>query len=290
MRNLADIMHIHSKFNNLTRTDRGPHIPTESLVNSNVYLGIEVEAEFKNRYIPPFLSSPLVYSEHDGSLRNGSEYLFTRPLKGSCVTDALNGIGKIASMSECVSTYRCSTHVHLNATDLTLRDIYHVLMVYALVEPTLSRLYRETRQNNPFAFSMDSLLTSYFDVERLLKTAKAAANGGRRLALEEEACNSYAYFDKYSSLNLTSLSTYGSLEFRIFPFFKRNFFEKTLRCVNLILDIREVALKYSSDELITATYEMLSKYYAKLDIVKNESAYQVLSYMYDNSTALLIDK
>ena len=175
--------------------------PIDSLKIPNLY-GIEIEMEGTN--LP---SSAGIHwnTVRDGSLRacpEANEYVFKEAKKYSKAVRALellyNNHLSEASLSP---SYRCSVHIHLNVTWFKLARLYNLVTLYYILESMLFKRYGQKRQGNLFCLSLkDSPLT----VKRILK-------GMISDPLRSIFHNDY----KYMALNYTSITKFGSIEFRL---------------------------------------------------------------------------
>ena len=159
-------------------------------------LGIELEheGEFPSRNAAGWTSS------HDGSLGgNGREFVsrvFGRKELDKLVDTWYNEIAEHSNISEATNT---STHVHVNVSDLPVYKLYPVLAAYMMVEPLLFTLCREDRMGNNFCAPVFNNAPFLSKVTRNLFQQRVP------LTINNE---------RYSSLNLASLSKFGTLEFR----------------------------------------------------------------------------
>lgn len=150
----------------------------------------------------------------DGSLRKGTEFIFSAPHKGANITTALN------SLQEFINVYRynnkpiqisdrCSVHVHLDVRDLDNKELTNFILIYTLVERIMFLVIDESRvknnyckplTNSSFKYILSDLMKehghdSYDSIDKFVRAVR-------------ENCN------KYSALNILPIATYGSIEFR----------------------------------------------------------------------------
>ena len=141
----------------------------------------------------------------DGSLRDeGKEFVFTTPLFGADLVDALNEMGVMANKHNFRTTYRTSVHVHLDVRDLSAQEIHKLCVLYTLFERSLFAFIGDNREANNFCIPWYRSNT-YFNTISLLKTSP---DPGRAM---NEAIGG---MQRYSALNLVSMREHGSLEFR----------------------------------------------------------------------------
>lgn len=136
----------------------------------------------------------------DGSLRNGLEYVTRGSVSPEGVKTALTVLSKHLSVSSVRNSIRCSTHVHVNVQDLSLKQIATVMTAYYIVEPLLVEFCGVERKGNLFALR---LLDSAAPLNRFMQAAK-------RGSLQPLGNDDI----RYAALNLTSLPRFGTLEYR----------------------------------------------------------------------------
>ena len=134
----------------------------------------------------------------DGSLRyNGAEYV-SRPTALSDVPEALQRLYNAMPASHTFSM-RTSTHVHVNAQDLTFDQVWAVTLLYGLVEPFMYEYVGRNRQYNIFCVPLNCSLSG----EMGSTLAEASSQFSRPVP-----------WSKYLGYNMASLNTHGTLEFR----------------------------------------------------------------------------
>lgn len=164
-------------------------------------IGIEVELEGGgNLKLLP--SIPKYWkAKPEGSLRNGMEYVLARPTPMSELPAALEEFKLSMDASKPKKTIRCSTHIHVNVLDKTVREVYNILAFYFLVEDLLVKTQGNVRMGNLFCLRMSD--------------AEGMAPSIRRSIESEEYFRHFSmnHF-KYGAVNLAAPSKFGSLEFR----------------------------------------------------------------------------
>ena len=136
----------------------------------------------------------------DNSLRNDGQEFVTTPCS---VEDAVlvhhhifnGGVKFHPEFDNC--SERCSTHVHVNFTDVTTDKVRQFIRLYALVEPFFFRAVNKSRQNNiycvPLAATNLLFRSQNETMERLTEI-----------------------WHKYCAFNVKRLSDLGTIEFRHF--------------------------------------------------------------------------
>ena len=151
-------------------------------------VGIEVELEnLRDLSNAPFWN---VVADH--SLRNNGAEFVSVPVSGKNIDAALASLRNILEKNMGYETsVRCSTHVHINVSDLDRGQLHMLIALYACFEKLLFSLHDERRIHNPYCYPLTYL--------RNINTITARNN------LE---------YMKYCALNTGHLSDYGTVEFR----------------------------------------------------------------------------
>ena len=162
--------------------------------------GIEIEVEGENlpHNIPGWVEHP------DGSLRGEStEYIFDGPvtLKGS--VERLDKIEEAfkSSGGKIIPSYRASSHIHVNVSDLPLVKIANFITTYFILEDLLFDFAGRERAGNLFCLRGS-------DAEGLIYSLSQAVRTGDMVNwLNNDQI-------RYSALNVKALIQHGSLEVR----------------------------------------------------------------------------
>lgn len=208
-------------------------VTAHPLVHGTRRAGIEIELEGI-----PRIRNGLQYWElkGDGSLRDGGEFV-SRGAQGG--EDLFNGIDEIDSLLASASvrpTWRCSTHVHINARDLCGHQLRNVILAWAFYEKLMFRMSGIHRYRNNFCPAFG------FAQSQIRNIANVWHETGRDFIHALAGCNS-----KYTSLNLAPLGQFGSIEFRISePKYNRG---QLLRLVNRFLALVEFASNFGGSNL-----------------------------------------
>lgn len=153
-----------------------------------VPMGIEVELENSNGEFPPLY---IWTTKPDGSLRNGGVEFVSCPVSGRNIDYAIHELDKILSAHKYVASHRCSTHVHINISQLDMTQLHYFVAVYAVVEKLLFEISDMSRYSNPYCYPL--IYTS------LNKSQDFQGVIGRM---------------KYCALNLNHVVDFGTAEFR----------------------------------------------------------------------------
>ena len=138
----------------------------------------------------------------DGSLRNeGVEYVFNGPIGGAPACKRISDLhNAISSMRNADFSVRTSLHVHMDVRDLSWNQVMQIVILYAMVEPYLFSICGNEREESIYSLSLYRGKQQIQDLSELLRLGPGAVSEGR--------------LTKYTALNLLSLPTFGSLEFR----------------------------------------------------------------------------
>lgn len=196
-------------------------------------IGIEVEVEGKDL----IRENPQYHWKvaHDGSLRvlepdeQAIEYVFRKPLDRPTTKKALEYLEKKLADATIFESDRTSVHVHINASDLTVLDVYKWLTLYFIFEPTLQKYCGNARMGNHFALSSldaESVITNMTDL--LLQGNPPSTNNDLR----------------YAACNYTALGKFGTLEFRAHE--GTISAERIWQWVSILLAIKDKALTYGT--------------------------------------------
>ena len=167
--------------------------------------GIEIEMEGQVRV--PDGKSANWRQERDGSLRgDGSREYVSRGAwdKKTAAAEILELYDNILKNKGTINnSMRAGVHIHLNMQDKTMMELFTFVALYYVLEDTLIDMFgTEERVGNLFCLRLsDASYTS-----EILATAIKSGAFAQYMTDNDEI--------RYSALNLTSLSKYGSVEFR----------------------------------------------------------------------------
>lgn len=196
---------------------------TPLLRSSYEFIGVEFEIEGLASLDVPYLRSYNVSVKNDHSLKfHGKELLFSRALCGKDIIRALNAVDKeVSRNTPHFEGNRGSTHIHVNVTDLSLRQVLNFLLLSYFMEPYLMQVSNVDRRHSPFAMSTRRTKDVLLVVNRIM-------NG-------ELAFSTDKY--KYRAIGLNSLFGLGSLEFRMFHSTHNK--DQVLEWINTLIRIKQ---------------------------------------------------
>lgn len=131
---------------------------------------------------------------HDGSLRNNGVEFITKPLSFTESLKTFDILHKGLTLGPQPFSSRTSIHVHVNMTNMSMAQLKHFLLTYALLEPVFFAAVKPERQHNIHCVPLNyTLLPSIYasPIQDIVKS-----------------------WSKYSALNLIPLRTQGTVEFR----------------------------------------------------------------------------
>ena len=145
----------------------------------------------------------------DGSLRDrGREYILNGPqpldVALTALTDLSEWVTGLRGGLRTDST-RTSTHVHLNAQELTPVQVTNFACLWYVIEEAYSLTLPESRQGNLFALRACDTQRGFKEV---FKTA---------LSEPRNFVHNFPESQRYGALNLASVGKFGSIEMRMLP-------------------------------------------------------------------------
>jgi hypothetical protein len=182
--------------------------PTADFIGIEIELeNVELERHATNR-MPVAVAAPAGWQYHiDDSLRNqGLEFVFDGPAAGSVAATRLE------SLITWVKTHklkpeasdRTSVHIHVDAGDCTMNQLFKWLLIYTVYEPLLFEVYAPTRKKSNFCVPIYDSYATRSTIGFLKKSFPAFY----------KELGKYRGQHRYSAVNLDALHKFGSLEFR----------------------------------------------------------------------------
>lgn len=184
-------------------------ILNESLKKEAFFLrgrfGVELEVEGNGL---PAMDSPW-QAKDDGSLRNGVEYILESPLS---LEETKNAFATLRKKFDDVEadvefSFRTSLHVHLNCLPHSFSFAKKLAYTLFLMEPSLFSFSGEERKHNRFCLGIQDSEGSLDGIENLFSMPYEGAPYAPAIYLPPEKY-------KYSAINLSTLTRFGSIEVR----------------------------------------------------------------------------
>lgn len=172
--------------------------------NTPGMFGIELEAEGNLDQI----ATKFWKTEVDGSLRNGGlEFILKKPVDLTELGAALDEFVDNTKGFTFAKSIRTSCHVHVNMQPFKFREIYAVIGAYWLFEDILVELCGPERVGNLFCLRASDAQASVQWITESIRRTLSSWN-------DQFLLNFHPDTSKYAALNLSSVSRFGSLEFR----------------------------------------------------------------------------
>lgn len=263
----------------------------ESLVSNTDGVGVEVELEnivfFRNgNYnITPYINSlpvPTTFWNfvEDGSLREGTEFIFKGPMVGANITSALDEMDTFLKVyrrngKPVKVTDRCSVHVHLDVRDLNESQLNNLILIYLSVERVIFQYINPLRLKNNYCRPLSDSSFKY-TLNDMLSQAKDK-NLSSLCHVVKRDC------DKYSALNVLPITKFGSIEFR--HHHGTTNVSDIKDWINIILSLKVISRSLSIDNILDlynniGPLELLSTVFANTKIIdfinKDEDQLKVL--------------
>lgn len=167
------------------------------------YAGIELEIEGV-RDNPPDVSPNKWIKVNDNSLRNnGIELITNGPKGGTALFECLEDLEEALANTDIELSERCSTHIHIDVSDMTVEQLLNFLMLSSIFELVLFKLFGSERTSNTFCM--------------------ATKDGGNNF---DNFCNlaerpdistlMVSKWTKYNAISLNRIRDLGTVEFRMF--------------------------------------------------------------------------
>lgn len=174
-------------------------------VNPKQYIGIEIEVERG----PGVVLGPSTNDwsmKSDGSLRNGVEYVLSRPLRGDALTAAIE---EFFNDNQPVRSPTSGTHIHVDmrGKESTLDVVRAMAAIIACIEPAIFGMFADGRD---WCGYTNPLITMPAHASYPVFSDKATSDD---FAMTFRP-NDREY--KYYGFNMMPLGRYGSVEFRYF--------------------------------------------------------------------------
>lgn len=235
----------------LKKADFNWGVKEQKTKESKYLFGMEIEVE---RTKAPDTALDFWNYTADNSLRNNGVEFITHPLRLEQFPAALIEINQYLDKTGNDFSTRTSVHIHMNVRDMVIEDIYKLILIYVVLEKTLFKWVGHGRETNPFCVPFYT--TNY---TQLLK----------KFLFNPEACVNR--WEKYSALNLRTISQKGTIEFRHFYGTKDK--ETLLAWINILAAMKTCSKNISLLELREYIFSLntTSSYQAFLEYVLGDA-------------------
>lgn len=136
----------------------------------------------------------------DGSLRNNGREFVSVPMNYGTTEEALKQFFSINEIHPDAYSERTSVHVHVNAQDMTFKQVASVLAIYQVFERMLFTFIGDERDKNIFCVPLSETVLTH--------------NACNRLTSGQRAHDVVYEWSKYTAFNLMPLAKFGTIEFR----------------------------------------------------------------------------
>lgn len=227
-----------------------------NLVGSRAVFGkaFGIEIEIENFLIGDSWNPRYWTFKGEPSLRNNGIELISKPSKfedRKVVTDEVTQLVKWSTTVPQPSI-RCSTHIHINVSDLTLRDVIKAAGLFYLLENNLISTQSRYRKGNLFCLTLsDAGFIKQFWHNTINRPASFQNQFSQQSA-------------KYSALNFATITRIGTIEFRFLsPILDPKLLRFWIECFQSIVDYG-VSAKSLKDIVDTYDADPLPMFYRKV--------------------------
>lgn len=179
----------------------------------------------------------------DSSLRNGIEFVTNPAVAGKDLEQRIDSFYNADLRYD--GGPRTSTHIHINALDMEVSTLQSMVMLTYTVEDALYRLVDESRKWSGYSVALNDMshsrLRNLLNPCTLIGLTRAVSTPQNR--------------DRYYGLNF-NVGRHGTVEFRYFPGAPVK--QQLIEWVDLVVALKEAALKYSPDALASAMCDATS--------------------------------
>lgn len=207
----------------------------KNIVKTGKEIGIEVEVESDNELPTIIPNFPEWLTKTDGSLRGlfNKEYVTNAPVSVLEYKKYIDALYTELEKPKINDSRRCGVHIHINIRDYEIEKVFNIITLYLMLENLLIAWVGKSREGNLFCLRAK-------DAEYLVyKLIEDKTIGVFK--------NTLLYQDfKYASINVATISKFGSLEFRALETPQDK--NKILKWIKIILCIKNYALKVDDVE------------------------------------------
>lgn len=176
------------------------------VLSENYAAGIELEIEgISSTALRENLSSDFWNLTTDGSLRNGFEIVAKRGHSGVKLEKAVANLSSALALTPPTLSERCSTHIHLDVSDMTAQQLINLLCLSIVFEHCMFNLFGSGRGSNNFCLTTDSGTQNYDSLVDIISSGASL----RSIAGNYD-------WAKYAAIGLYRLRDLGTVEYRMF--------------------------------------------------------------------------
>lgn len=214
--------------------DQRSVLSSKRLVSDSL-IGVEIELEGLHD-LPHITRAQQEYTKYwnivkDGSLRGegNAEFVLAEPLGGKDLVRSLLNFERTVRTKkwEPDLSDRTSVHIHVDVRDLTKDEVRNFVLLFIIFERVLFKYAGPDRNDNIFCQGFEYSQGILPDITQQFKVPDEVFN--RHLV----------NFEKYAACNLKSITTHGSLEFRLHVGEFRA--SRLLEWINILLSMKKYA-------------------------------------------------
>lgn len=205
-------------------------------------VGIELEYENYTGIMGEWVAGHW-HTARDPSLRNLGVELISTPLKEVELLGAVRELIKVPMFREVEANVRCGVHVHVNMSDVALRNLWGMLTMYALAEPYIFAKFAPDRVDSHFCVPLWKDFRQQTKLYNDVRTLRGNKTGSLHLL---NGC-------KYSAMNTKTLGKLGTLEFRQHPATTK--LVKIAEWARFLVNLRKQGTQYNDPLDVVNLYE-----------------------------------
>lgn len=153
-----------------------PNYPSERLI------GIELEFDAGGTRLNLPDRHPGWQAQHDGSLRNGREFVLNPPLQLNRAKDTVKNFLDACDKARTNTTKRGGYHIHVQAHDYSEdhSDSYNLVRIYSHFQPVINLLVGKSRVNNTYCPPYNASITLRGLIEKFNLNEPASDRGNAK--------------------------------------------------------------------------------------------------------------
>ena len=170
-------------------------------VYPDLIIGAELETENCPNYGDTYqslLAQVKFTVEGDNSLRGNAFEFISKPMQSTHFLAALEDYFKLTKFTDVNYSDRCSVHIHVNCTDMTMEQISTVSLLYTIVEDIIFEFVGNNRDTNIYCIPWNQCRNHFNLIDNFLRDSNYTL----------------ASWQKYTAVNLIPLASLGTMEFR----------------------------------------------------------------------------
>jgi hypothetical protein len=211
--------------------------------------GFEIELEGFGIYHQSVVLNEIWRREADGSLRQNAvgsqccEYVLRKPLDYVATITAIEALFQFLNTPPCLifKSYRTSIHVHINCMEETIMTILNFITLAVIFDELFVSQNGETRIGNNFCLRSRDAEGQISSLVQSIKIMGSIFNVNATL--------------RYSSVNIVSLTKYGTIEFRSLEC--TTDLKRVVAWIDVIQGLKAAARAYSNPREIIVQFSRL---------------------------------